>query len=1045
MSEPISDTTKIVEVFHEARIRAPGAARDAFLADACGADAELRAEVKQLLAADEQAGDFLEQDVGGAAVGDTEVVELVSGKPGDLIGRYKLPQQIGEGGFGIVWMAEQVEPVSRKVALKIIKPGMDTREVIARFEAERQALAMMDHPHIAKVLDAGATDQGRPYFVMELVKGVPVTGYCDEAALGTRERLRLFGDICSAINHAHQKGVIHRDIKPSNVMVTLHGDKPVVKVIDFGIAKATQGRLTERTLFTRFEQFVGTPVYMSPEQTATSGLDIDTRSDIYSLGILLYELLTGQPPFDAKSLASAGYEEMRRIIREVEPPRPSMRLSTLAGDERTSLAKVRRMGPEKLERLVEPDLDWIVMKAIEKDRARRYETADGLARDVERFLADEPVSATPPGAAYRFRKFARRNRVAMRVAATIAAVLVVATAVSTWQAVRATRAAERAQAAEKKSSESLAQLARERDAKEQARLDAEAVSKFLTEVFASPDPERDGRTITVAESLDKAVGRLETELAGQPERRAKLQSVLGQTYLTLGLYREAAALDEKVYRYHQAHSGPARAETLNALGRFAVSCHHAGRLDEAIRLQEEFITRLRDIPNPAQEVVDELHSARVNLANFYHEVGRFHEALQVNEEELKRSRELFGPEDPRTISLMHNLASCYANLDRAGEALQMQEEVTALRRKVHGPDHRETLAAMHNLAMFYGEAGRYADATAMNEEVLALRRKMLGSDHPDTLKTMSNLSADYSVAGRNEKALTLHKEVVAGYQRVSGRDHPLTLGAAMNLAVGFRRAGRLSDAIALAEPSVNAMRRVLASTDPILASALDNLAELYEMTDRADEASRLRSELAGLPPLPARLKGKTISPAFAKAEASTPEAAIKTLLSLGQSHFAKGDYGPAIEVFERALSLHRQGQGPADSDTLEIMNDLALCYAYDQAQWDRAVKMQEEVLSGRRDVLGPEHRETLGAMTNLAVTYGRLGRLSEAVALQEQSLSIKRRVLVADDSYLSVAFQHMADLLDQSGRGEEAAALREEFSALSAQAPSSNPETAPEN
>jgi len=413
-----------------------GPGRAAFLEEACSGDAGLRQRVEKMLSAEEEATQLTPSGV-------TTVIAPAPEQPGEQIGRYKLLQEIGEGGFGTVWMAEQVEPVSRRVALKIIKLGMDTREVIARFEAERQALAMMEHPNIAKVLDAGATDQGRPFFVMELVKGVPITVYCDEAGLGTRERLALFGDVCSAINHAHQKGVIHRDIKPSNVMVTLHGDKPVVKVIDFGIAKATQGKLTDKTLFTRFEQFIGTPVYMSPEQASMSGLDVDTRSDIYALGILLYELLTGKPPFDAKTLAAAGYEEMRRIIREVEPPRPSSRLSTVAGEERTLLAKARGIVPERLNRLVEPDLDWIVMKAIEKDRTRRYETANGLALDIQQYLADKPVSATPPGAGYRFRKFARRNKTALRVATGIAAVLVAATAVSTWQAVRATDAERR--------------------------------------------------------------------------------------------------------------------------------------------------------------------------------------------------------------------------------------------------------------------------------------------------------------------------------------------------------------------------------------------------------------------------------------------------------------------------------------------------------------------------------------------------------------------------------------------------------------------------
>ena len=438
-----AQAAQVSEIF-SAAVDLPADRRQAFLATACGGDEALHAELCALLTAHEAAGAFMQDDEALSPDLKAQWARLKPEGAGDRIGRYKLLQEIGEGGFGTVWMAEQMEPVSRRVALKIIKLGMDTREVIARFESERQALAMMDHPNIAQVFDAGTTPLGRPFFVMELVRGIPITEYCDEAGLGTRERLALFGDVCSAINHAHQKGVIHRDIKPSNVMITLHGEKAVAKVIDFGIAKATEGKLTEKTLFTRFEQFIGTPVYMSPEQATWSGLDVDTRSDIYSLGILLYELLTGKPPFDAQTMASAGPDEMRRMIRDVEPAKPSSRLRTTAAEERTRIAKARQIPPSKVNSLVEPDLDWIVMKAIDKDRARRYQTANGLAQDIGRFLADKTVSARPPSAAYQFRKFARRHKVALRVAAGIATVLLAGTVVSTWQAVRATRAEQRA-------------------------------------------------------------------------------------------------------------------------------------------------------------------------------------------------------------------------------------------------------------------------------------------------------------------------------------------------------------------------------------------------------------------------------------------------------------------------------------------------------------------------------------------------------------------------------------------------------------------------
>jgi len=421
--------------------------RSVYLASACTDDPPLRHEVEQLISAYEQAGGFLtsqpgEHEPGSRADGPRPGWPLpVSEKPGEHIGRYKLLERIGEGGCGIVYVAEQEEPVRRRVALKVIKLGMDTRSVIARFEAERQALAMMDHPNIAKVLDAGATATGRPFFVMELVRGLRITDYCDQNSLSTGDRLDLFIQVCHAIQHAHHKGIIHRDIKPSNILVTLHDGVPVPKVIDFGIAKATtHQRLTDKTVYTAFEQFIGTPAYMSPEQAELSGLDLDTRSDIYALGVLLYELLTGKTPFDPQALLAAGVDEMRRIIREQEPLRPSTRLSSMRQLELTTTASHRRAEPPKLIHSLRGDLDWIVMKCLEKDRTRRYETANGLAQDIGRHLNQEPVAARPPSLAYRAHKFVRRNQIVVGAAAAVFAVLLLGIALSTWQAVRAMRA-----------------------------------------------------------------------------------------------------------------------------------------------------------------------------------------------------------------------------------------------------------------------------------------------------------------------------------------------------------------------------------------------------------------------------------------------------------------------------------------------------------------------------------------------------------------------------------------------------------------------------
>jgi serine/threonine protein kinase/Tfp pilus assembly protein PilF len=517
----------VKSIFGKAMALASADARAAYLDRTCGTDRELRAEVDSLLQAHQDAGSFLhERHSGRDAILDQE---RIAERPGTIIGPYKLLEQIGEGGFGVVFMAEQQEPMRRKVALKVVKPGMDSKQVIARFEAERQALALMDHPNIARVLDGGQSSSGRPYFAMDLVRGLPITEYCDQCQLTPRQRLELFVDVCQAVQHAHQKGIIHRDLKPSNVLVTLQDGRPLVKVIDFGVAKALGQQLTDKTLFTGFAQMLGTPLYMSPEQAALSNVDVDTRSDIYSLGVLLYELLTGTTPFDRKRLQQAAYDEIRRIIREEEPPRPSTRLSTL-GPAATALSTQRQSDPKRLSQLFRGELDWIVMKCLEKDRNRRYETANGLARDIERYLHDDPVYACPPSVGYRLRKFARRHKASLTTAALLLAALLLGSGLSIWQAIRATLA---------------------RDAEVEARLDlaaakqladdrAEQIGQDLERLNAANDLIERGRFHVEFYEWAKADSAF-TNAAKCRKDHSRVWIERAQLYTELGLWDLAAA------------------------------------------------------------------------------------------------------------------------------------------------------------------------------------------------------------------------------------------------------------------------------------------------------------------------------------------------------------------------------------------------------------------------------------------------------------------------------------------------------------------------
>ena len=828
------------EIFFGAVEIATAEARAAYLQAACGLDVTLRCRVEELLR-EHFSNDSL---LAGPALGGgrTAIAESPAREtPLGVIGRYKLLQKIGEGGSGIVYMAEQLEPVRRRVALKVVKLGMDTHQVIARFEAERQALAMMDHPNIAKVFDAGATDTGRPYFVMELVRGAPITRFCNERHLSLRERLHLFVQVCQAIQHAHQKGIIHRDIKPSNILVTLNDGVPVPKVIDFGIAKATAGSLTDRTMFTMFEQFIGTPAYMSPEQAEVRGVDIDTRTDIYSLGVVLYELMTGRTPFDSKSLLERGIEELILTLRQVEPPRPSTRLSSLSLADLETVARSQHCEAPKLIQGLRGDLDWIVMKCLEKDRARRYETANALAGDVERHLKNEPVVARPPTTTYRLQKAFQRHRVSFLAAAGVAAALVLGLVISLRQAVRATRA-------EALASRRLAE--------------AEGISTFLIEVFQSPDPARDGRTITVAETLDTAAKRLESDLAGQPARRAQMQATLGRTYSTLGLPGEAVPLLKKAYDHHRAALGSDHPDTLTLMYYLGLACFEAGRLDEAVQLQEDLLARRR----------------RTN-----------------------------GPESPEAILAMLSLATSYGGARRAEDALALRQEGLRLSRKVNGPEHPDTIKALHGLAMTYP----HAQALPLREEALALSRKVNGPDHPSTFRAANNLELSYSAVGRDQDALKLREELVRLSNKLNGPEHRLTLQALDRLERAYYATGRWQDAIQIKADHARWDPKDLNATLPVVqlwfgrdddyAATCRRLLKFVEGTRVPTTAERVAKACLLRPVTdPAQLEQSLVLARRAVELGADHQFAGLFQLALGMAEYRRGDYRAANKALRAA-------------------------------------------------------------------------------------------------------------------------------------------------
>jgi non-specific serine/threonine protein kinase/serine/threonine-protein kinase len=685
--------------------------------------------------------------------------------------------------MGEVWLAEQTEPVRRKVALKLIKAGMDSKQVIARFEAERQALALMDHPAIAKVFDAGETPRGLPYFAMEHVKGESITSYCDRHRLSTAERLVLLAQVCDGVQHAHQKGVIHRDLKPSNVLVEVVGEKPFPKIIDFGVAKATAQRLTEKTMFTELGVLIGTPEYMSPEQAEMTGLDIDTRTDVYALGVMLYELLTGALPFESKELRQAGYDEIRRRIREVDPPRPSTRVSSM-GARATDAARNRRTEPRQLAGRLRGDLDWIVMKTLEKDRTRRYGSPSELAADLVRHLGHEPVLAGPPSALYRTKKFVRRHR--FGVAAAALAVLGLA-GFGVAMAVQA-RA-----------------IGRERDR-------AERVSEFLVNLFNVSDPsEARGNSVTAREVLDRGAEKIHKELADEPLIQGQMMDTMGNVYRNLGLWKEAEPLLREAVELRRRHLGEEAPETLNTLTDLSRLLEKMGRPREAEEIDRRTVKAWQRIQG--EEGLDTL-KAMARLAVDLEKQGNMAEAEQLNRKVLDLRRRHLPSDHPDVLWATHNLAAVLWQEGRNAEAEPLFHQAVEGMERVMGRDHPDSMWMKHNLAGLYYDQGRLAEAERTYQEVLETRRQVLGPENPGTLATLSNLANVYYDLGRKEEAVEIHRQAMEISPRVRGADHPNNFSAMFNVASIDNDLKRYDEAETLLNKALEGFRRVRGPDHP---------------------------------------------------------------------------------------------------------------------------------------------------------------------------------------------------------------------------------------
>jgi non-specific serine/threonine protein kinase/serine/threonine-protein kinase len=867
---------------------APPDRREAVLRDACRGDADLIARVRAILAASEDERFLAEPEF---AARPEPVLASKPDEPLGSVGPFTIVRRLGEGGFGVVYLAQQSSPVKRDVALKIVKAGMDTAHVLARFEQERQVLALLDHPNIARMFDAGATDTGRPYFVMEYVPGESLIAYCDQQRLSIARRLELFTQVCDAVHHAHQKGLIHRDLKPSNVLVATRDGQPHVKVIDFGIAKATAGKLTDRTIHTEHRQLIGTPEYMSPEQ-AEGSLDVDTRSDIYSLGVILYELLTGTTPFDVTSLRSATFVEMQRIIREVDPPKPSTRVKQSV-DTSAELTSRRNVEPRRLDTILRGELDWIVMKAIEKDRSRRYDSPNALATDIQLYLAGEAVTAAPPSRTYLMRKFVRRNKGPVSTVVAVGVALLAGAIAFAWQANVAWRERDRAVKAEAETARQADAARRERDRAVQAEAETarradelQKVSDFQSEMLAKIEPSDAGFWLSadVRSRLDTALAKsgasaeergrqlaafsdawsrinatdaalalikstlfspaldaIDRKFADQPKLNATLRAAIATRYLDLGLYEDALKVFDQALELRRRALGPEHPDTRAILVAKAKVLIGLGRTAEAEALMRPLIAS----PHDDASADDPLALRAIEmLGESELQRNQWTEAESLFRRSLAGRRKALGEDDADTLQSMGNLAMALRGQARYAEAEKLAREVLERRLRIYGEGNPYTNSAYNNVAVILLDEGRAPEALECFQKAAEGHRRALGETHRDTLLARNNLASTLGRLGRREEALVIQRDLFAQTRKAFGPDHPDALLMLTNLASSLIESGKLDEAEPLCRESLERQARVYGARSAQAATANNVMAFLMRRQNRdADAEPFLRASL----------------------------------------------------------------------------------------------------------------------------------------------------------------------------------------------------------